>query len=164
MKKTRSRLVKGMYEWNGKKRPSNLFGISFGAIVPRDFRFAKNAGWYNENGEELGRGDLAGMHVEKLRNELLNGELFIILYEEDSWEKTIEDAHKRNPKKVGIGKMPGKHYVAARAWIIVAQNVVYEVQTSAVFLKGAGMRNGIRTKIISRQEAHDLILKNKKPE
>jgi hypothetical protein len=164
MKKTTSRLTKGLYEWNRKKKPSNLFGISFGAIVPRDFRFAKNAGWYNENGEELGRGDLAGTHIERLRNELLDGELFIILYESDSWEKTIEEAHKRNPKKVGKGKVPGKHYVATRAWIIVAKNIVYEVQDSAIFLKGMGIRNGIRTKIISRQEAYELILKNKKPE
>jgi hypothetical protein len=164
MGKMKSRLVKEMYMWKGKKRPSTLFGISYGAVMPRDFRFAKNAGWYNKEGEELGFGDLSPQNIEKLKNELLPGELFIILYEEDSWERTINEAHKRNPKKIGKGKAPGPLYVASRAWIIVAEKVVYEVQTSAVYLKGMGMRLGVPTKIISCDEAIGLILKNKKPE
>ncbi len=164
MGKTKSRLMKGMYVRKGKKKPSTLFGISYGAMMPRDFRFAKNAGWYNKEGEELGFGDLSPQNIEKLKNELLPGELFIVLYEEDSWERTISEAHKKNPKKIGNGKTPGPLYVAARAWIIVASKVVYEVRASVAHPRGMGMRLGISTKIISRDEAVNLILKNKKPE
>lgn len=164
MRKTKNRLVKGMYVWKGKKKPSTLFDISYGAVMPRDFRFAKNAGWYNKEGEELGFGDLSPQNIEKLKNELLPDELFIILYEEDSWERTINEAHKKNPKKIGNGKTPGPLYVAARAWIIVAPKVVYEVQASAAHPRGMGMRLGVFTKIISRDGATNLILKNKKPE
>jgi len=158
-----NRLKKGMYLWGKGKKPSKLFDITYGMVVPEGYVFVKNVGWYNKKGEELGFGDLAVFNIEKLKNELLENELFVVLGQEDSWERTINEAHKKYPKKVGKGKTPGPLYVASRAWVIIARGVVYEIKSSAVFPGGMETRKGIQTKIISQGEACNLILKNEKP-
>ncbi|MEW6617480.1 MAG: hypothetical protein AB1333_03635 [Patescibacteria group bacterium] len=159
----KNRLKKGMYLWEKGKKPSKLFGIVYGTVVPEGYVFVKNTGWYNKWGEELGRGDLAAFNIKRLKNELLDGEFFIVLSQEDSWERTINEAHKKYPKKFGRGKTPGSLYVASRAWIIIASKVVYEVKSFGISLRGTGVRRGIKIRIISREDACNLILKNKKP-
>lgn|GEM_PF-3478912 len=159
----KNRLKKGMYVWKPGKKQSKLFNIVYGMVVPESCVFVKNVGWYNKKGEELGRGDLAAFNIEELKNRLLEGELFIVLSQEDSWERTIYEAHKKYPRKIGKGDVPGPLYVASRAWIIVAPKAIYEVKSSRVFFGEMRVRGGIKIKVISQEGARDLILKNKKP-
>lgn len=116
-----AQLTKGMYG-SQFERASRLFGLSCGQIRGKDF--VHNGGWYNKAGEKLGWGDLAVEDFQKIRRELEEGEMFIILGEQDSfWNFTTTPGllgHNWGTKPTI--EAPGVDYVAAKARFIITKD------------------------------------------
>jgi hypothetical protein len=113
-----AQLTKSMY---GQEfgRTGNLFGLHCGQIRSRDF--CHNAGWYNKLGEKLGWGDLSVEDFQRIRRELEEGEMFIILGEQDSFWNFVT-----RPGLLGHNAVtkpdveaPGVDYVASKARYII---------------------------------------------
>src|SRR6185369_424422 len=81
----------------------------------------KNAGWYNKAGEKLGWGDLSTDDFFRIRRELEDGEMFIILSERDSfWNfATQPGLLGHNVVTKPDVEAPGVDYVAAKARYII---------------------------------------------
>jgi len=121
-----TRLVKGMY--GGFKDASDLFGIREGRCLSDDY--CHNAGWYNKAGEKLGWGDLRLDDMQRIACNLEEGELFIILGEQDSFWKHVERID--GPASMGMVKVdkeaemdPGKEHVIKTARFAIAPGKVY---------------------------------------
>lgn len=123
---TSARLTKGMYGHEFRSQ-SNLFGITCGQIRGRDF--VHNGGWYNQQGEKLGWGDLSVEDFRRISAELEEGEMFVILCESDSFWAFVE-------KPGLIGSMaqvkpdveaPGAEYVAQKAMYIIVRGELFFV-------------------------------------
>jgi hypothetical protein len=115
-----AQLTKGLYG-HQFERASNLFGLSCGQIRGKDF--VHNGGWYNKLGEKLGWGDLSTDDFFRIRRELEEGEMFIILDESDSFWNFVT-----RPGLLGHNAVtkpdveaPGVDYVAAHARYIITK-------------------------------------------
>lgn len=118
-------LVKGMYAMGGRGHvPSNAFGLHEGQCG--DDSAAHNGGWYNDKGEKLGWGDLSYAQLQRISQEIPEGETFYVLPESASFWKFVD--------KIGpIGALcttkpdinaPGIEYVQAECrWVIRRGNV-----------------------------------------
>src|ERR1700686_2213735 len=107
-------LTKGMYG-DQFKRESRLFGIACGQM--RAAELVHNGGWYNKDGEKLGWGDLSLSDMDRIASELEEGELFVILGEQDSFWSFV---YARGLPNIGLEETaPGKAYVADKARFIV---------------------------------------------
>lgn len=115
-----AQLTKGLYG-HQFEQASNLFGLSCGQIRGKDF--VHNGGWYNKLGEKLGWGDLSVEDFQRIRRELEEGEMFIILGESDSFWNFVT-----RPGLLGHNAVtkpdveaPGVDYVAAKARYIITK-------------------------------------------
>jgi hypothetical protein len=66
-------------------RKTSPFGFQMGQMRSHDL--VHNGGWYNGNGERLGWGDLSPKDLQKISEEIPEGESFFILSEQDSFWK-----------------------------------------------------------------------------
>lgn len=85
-----------------------------------------NGGWYNQDGEKLGWGDLAATDLNRIATLLTPGEVFITLGEHDShW--AFQAVSREGPlRKLGLRdeQTPGQMYVLARArWAVFPHEV-----------------------------------------
>ena len=115
-----AQLTKGLYG-HQFENASQLFGLRCGQIRGKDF--VHNGGWYNKAGEKLGWGDLSVEDFQRIRRELEEGEMFIILGESDSFWNFVE-----RPGLLGHNAVtkpdveaPGVDYVAAKARYIITK-------------------------------------------
>jgi hypothetical protein len=99
-------------EFNSIKGP---FGLKCGQI--RGDVIFRNVGWYNKSGERLGWGDLSIEDVEKIVRDIPEGEIFVIMTEQDAYWNLIKT--ERDLDK------PGKDYVLERARLIFARGKFY---------------------------------------
>lgn len=120
-----TRLTKGMY---GYPQQSKLFGLSDGQCLSRDF--VHNGGWYNKLGEKLGWGDLSLSNIKRISEELEEGELFIVLSEQDSFWEHVTDI--RGPAVCGMVTVdkesemnPGQQVLIEKARYIIAKGAIY---------------------------------------
>ncbi len=115
-----AQLTKGLYGHQFGPT-SNLFGLHCGQIRGKDF--VHNGGWYNRAGEKLGWGDLSTDDFFRIRREIEEGEMFIILGESDSFWNFVT-----RPGLIGSMaavkpdvEAPGVEYVAAKARYIITK-------------------------------------------
>lgn len=123
---TQPRLTKGLFG-HGFRSASNLFGLRCGQLRGHDF--VHNGGWYNRGGEKLGWGDLAPDDFLRISNELEDGELFIILYESDSFWNFVTRLGTVGSMAAVEPNMeaPGVDFVAEKCCYIVAKHRLYYV-------------------------------------
>jgi hypothetical protein len=148
-------LTKGMFGHEFDRKNAR-FGIGAGQM--RSQQVCHNAGWYNKKGEKLGWGDLSAEDMKTILADLQDGEMFIILSEQDSfWHFVTHNG--------GLGSLcttkpeesaPGVDYVAANArFILVKGQAYYACQPcEAPTTRDVG---GVLMKEISRQDIEALI-------
>ncbi|RDJ34978.1 MAG: hypothetical protein DWQ19_09090 [Crenarchaeota archaeon] len=115
-----TRLTSGVYghEFDSKIGPFDLF-----CGQTRRDSLVHNGGWYNKYGEKLGWGDLNKKDLHRIKNNLQDDELFIILGERDSFWNFVEHLGtigamcKTNEKE----QNPGVQYVAEKARYVIAK-------------------------------------------
>ncbi len=153
-----AQLTKGMYG-SQFERVSSLFGLSCGQIRGKDF--VHNGGWYNKQGEKLGWGDLAVEDFQKIRRELEDGELFIILGEKDSfWNFTTTPGllgHNCGTKPTI--EAPGVDYVAAKARFIINKEGYHFVDDYSRKEEWVNF-DGLEFRVVKRADAQAFIASN----
>lgn len=102
-----------------------LFGLRYEQMRLFEETVAKNAGWYNRQGEKLGFGDLSSSDFRRISNELIDDELFIVMYEHDSFWDFQENFRKlqdsgRSTNGYPWMDSPGIAYVAEYAMYVIA--------------------------------------------
>ena len=70
-------------------RATSPFGFRLGQMRSQDL--VHNGGWYNGNGERLGWGDLSPKDLQRISEEIPEGESFFILSEQDSFWNFVEN-------------------------------------------------------------------------
>lgn len=149
-----AQLTKGMYG-SQFERASRLFGLSCGQIRGKDF--VHNGGWYNKQGEKLGWGDL---NVE-IRRELEEGEMFIILGEQDSfWNfATTPGLLGHNWGTKPTIEAPGVEYVAAKARFIITRDGYHFVDNYSRKDEWVNF-NGLEFRVVPRANAKAFLEAN----
>src|SRR3989344_7471741 len=115
-----AQLTKGLYG-HQFENASQLFGLRCGQIRGKDF--VHNGGWYNRLGEKRGWGDLSTDDFFRIRRELEEGEMFIILGEQDSfWNFVTRPGLIGSMAQVKPDvEAPGVDYVAEKARFIITK-------------------------------------------
>ena len=154
-----SGLTAGMYgtEFDPK---SHEFGLACGQMRGGIDRVVHNGGWYNKAGEKLGWGDLSQKDLVRVAKSLPVGEMFIVLYEQESFINFVQ-----NPSSVGgsFSKVsdeessPGQEYVADHCVYIVVPGGIYHVTAYGNEFAIATWENGIDCHTIRRKQAKSLI-------
>lgn len=154
-----AQLTKGMY--GHEFHPTgDLFGLRCGQMCGSSTRMAKNAGWYNKSGEKLGFGDLSAADFQRISSELENGELFIVLSEQNSFWNFVT-----RPGIIGAQaetkpdvEAPGMEYVAEHCRYILAKGSAYAIVDFDDLRKEAvEVRNGVAFHVLLREEAKQLV-------
>ncbi|OGY24098.1 MAG: hypothetical protein A2172_00965 [Candidatus Woykebacteria bacterium RBG_13_40_15] len=138
-----ARLVKGVY--GTYLAPfEGPFGLRYGQR--RKWYIHNNAGWYNSEGEKLGWGDLNIEDIQRIASELLPGEVFIILSEQDtSWQHDRMDA-------------PGIEYCAFKCHCIILPGKVYKVVGHEYETADEDVEDqGLAVTLVSRSRARELL-------
>ena len=150
-------LVKGVYG-NQFEPTSNLFGLRCGQTRGKDF--VHNGGWYNRSGEKLGWGDLSPADFLGISNEVEDGELFIILYESDSFWNFVT-----RPGIIGSMaavkpdmEAPGVDFVAERCAYIIAKHQLYHVDHHGYSKENTFDRYGLQFEVLTSDAARQLIV------
>lgn len=148
-------LTKGMFGYRRFRASSNLFGLRCQQIRYCDF--VRNGGWYNKAGERLGWGDLSLKDFLRISSELENGELFIVLYELDSYWNFCAPSGIIGTTKI-TRKEPGVDYVAEHCCFIIVPGLLYGVP------KQKDSRNAnkmcvekVQFKVLERDAARQLV-------
>lgn len=153
-------LTKGMY--GHEFRPTaNLFGLRCGQGRGGDTKIGHNNGWYNRAGEKLGWGDLSAEDLQRISSELEDGELFIVLSEQDSFWNFVThvgivgSACATKPEV----EAPGVEFVATRCRYIVAQHQIYFVDDEDYlpWRRKDHVVGGVPIKVLTRDEAKQFI-------
>jgi hypothetical protein len=158
-----AQLTKGMFGSQFDRRNAVAFaGLSCGACRGNDF--VHNGGWYNKAGEKLGWGDLSPDDFNKISQELEEGELFIILYESDSFWNFVT----HNPGIIGsmcavqpTAEAPGVDFVSEKCAYVIANGQLYYVDRYGDSDKETLVtRDGLEFKVLKREAAKALIASN----
>ena len=107
-----------------------------------------NGGWYNQNGDRVGWGDLSPQDLKKVSEVLDAGEVFVVLREMDAyWDL---------PSRLGRGRMddPGKEYLVEYACFAVVKDCIYVVDRD----DGKDMgRDGVIIKNLPRDKFKEML-------
>ncbi len=119
------RLMKGVFV-NPLPGTPRLFGLKLGQI--KQNAVIKSAGWYNQNGERAGFGDLDLPDLERIAADIAPGDFFIALSREDAncFVHPLVPGKKTLPQS-NI-EHPGQKYILGKARYIVAGDHIYLVQ------------------------------------
>ncbi|TSC58283.1 MAG: hypothetical protein Greene041619_714 [Candidatus Peregrinibacteria bacterium Greene0416_19] len=146
-------LTKGMYG-SEFRRQSDLFGLRCGQMRSGTGKLTHNSGWYSAAGEKLGFGDLSKDDLLRVSAELDDGELFIVLGEQDSFWNFVT-----RPGIIGSQaqtkpdvEAPGREYVAAKCMILVQKGQVHFVND----YEPTG-RTGLHFPHLSQEDAQRII-------
>ncbi len=153
-----TRLTKGMY--GDQFNPTgNLFGLHCGQMRGGKTKLTHNSGWYNKLGEKLGWGDLSSKDFQHISRELKDGELFIILGEQDSFWNFVTGygpIGSMCPTKPEV-QAPGMAYVAEHARYIIARNQMYQVDCFGDLKKKTSEWRGLRFKLLTPDAVKALM-------
>ncbi len=125
---TAPRLTKGMY---AAPPISELFGLRQGQCRSNDF--VHNGGWYNKQGEKLGWGDLEPADILRIRNQLEDDEMFVVLPEGASFWAFGKDVGSRCLAG-GVDAThleqyaPGVDYMVENAKYVIARHKIYDLR------------------------------------
>lgn len=153
------RLTKGVYGHEFDHIQEGPFGLRTGQTRFGIGKITHNSGWYNKLGEKLGFGDLSSGDFERIKAELQEMELFIILNEHDSFRNFVI----RNGVIGGMAAVdqsveaPGIDYVAELCRYIIAKGRVYAVSGNRYLDKLYKMDNGLKVRRLHREEAQRFI-------
>lgn len=156
-----AQLTKGMFSHEFDRRNASTFaGLGCGQM--RGLDFIHNGGWYNKAGEKLGWGDLSPDDFRRILQELEEGELFIILYERDSFWNFVT----HNPGIIGsmcttkpTAEAPGVDFVAEKcAYIIAARGQLYYTDCWGGFDKETLTTiDGLELKVLKRDAVRTML-------
>ena len=138
--------------------PANrLFGLSCGQMRSQDF--VHNGGWYNRLGEKLGWGDLSPEDVQRISHEVADEELFIILYESDSfWNFVTRPGIIGSMSAVKPDvEAPGVDYVVEKCCFIIARDRLFYVDPFDGLKEKSITRSGLSFEVLTREAAKQLI-------
>lgn len=126
------KLIKGLFGNEFTPNRDNPFDLRTGQM--RSYGAGKvghNAGWYNQNGEKLGWGDLTMPDLERVALHIEKDEMFITMSEQDSFWGFV--------RQIGsIGALctvtptetaPGREYVACKALYVVTRGKVVRIRS-----------------------------------
>ena len=115
--------------------------------------FIHNGGWYNKSGERLGFGDLSIADLRRIAVGIPDGELFIVLHEQDTWLRDVKGV------KLDV-EAPGVEYVAAKCCYIIAPLLVHFVDRFDWHhgKETATIRDALVVEVLSSEKAKALIL------
>lgn len=135
------------------------FGLVCGQMRARRDRFAKNAGWYNRDGEKLGWGDLSYLDIRRIVAGLRKGELFLILSESDSFWAFVRKigTHGGNCKVDRRERAPGKRFAAEHALYILAPKKRFLVDRHGSFKRKIWKTGGLVFEVIGRDRVRELL-------
>ena len=111
---------------------SRLFGLSNMQAVASKEKIIHNGGWYNNDCEKLGWGDLGVNHFEMIENQLVDREKFIILQEKESY-RDFTKISDTNPSFMNVSadeQKPGVQYILENAFMIIVPGKTYRVDPS----------------------------------
>lgn len=134
------RLLKDMYSPGNRSDLFDLYEgqtrfINYGSDRrSAEERVVHNGGWFNPKGEQLGWGDLSLEDMARIRDDLLPGEVFLVL-KETSWQRlagTVKESELWNV-----------------CWWVIVPGAIYEVRDSEekVSVDGITYQSTTREKI-----------------
>ena len=150
-------LTEGMYTFRWVEdlhlflHPSEMFGLKDGQ-ERAEHPIIRNAGWYNGDGNLLGRGDMDIDDFDRISEGLRSDEMFIVLSEADVFFHFTEE-FKRAKGFTGLAK----EYVAAYATYLVSKGELFSYDCEGdkkVSLNGFAHR----FKTMDRSATHNPIL------
>lgn len=111
--------------FNTKDSPMMIGRFNIHNEQKRTRDFIHNGGWYDKTGKKIGFGDLDISDLKYIRDNLQEGEIFIILGESDSFWKFV--SFEGNFQKVSTKeKNPGIKYIREKAkWVIVPGKIYH---------------------------------------
>jgi len=115
------------------------FQISNGQMRTNDF--IHNGGWYTRTGEKIGWGDLNPADLERIKESLQEGEMFVILGESDSFWNFVSWNDKQgvvDPKE----QNPGAKYLREKARFVIVPGKIYSLSRSDKGLTSYHHRSG----------------------
>jgi hypothetical protein len=137
-------LTKGIYGYNDDPK-TTPFGLLNNQI--KSSGIINNAGWYNFDGERLGRGDLSAFDMQKISKWISKDEFFIILNEFASVYNVPEGLDS---------SAPGTDYVmGAASWVIVSGNI-FRIRDDADSPE-LNKKNGIEYIILTRKKLFQAL-------
>lgn len=148
-----AQLTKGMYghEFNPT---GEMFGLRCGQMRGGDTRMTRNSGWYNKAGEKLGFGDLSAKDFQRIASELEDGELFVILGEQDSFWNFVGSMAETKP----MVEAPGVDYVAEHAIYVIARNQLYRVDHWGYLKENTMEWRGLQFKLLKQETVKALMI------
>lgn len=152
-----AQLTKGMYG-SEFRRENNLFGLGCGQMRANDM--VHNGGWYNRSGEKLGWGDLSPEDFKRISEGLEEGELFIILYESDSyWRHVtfIPGPIGSMAKTAPTEEAPGVEFVSDKCAYVIGKGSLKYVDPYGDATSKSTDIFGLAFEVVSREEAKRLI-------
>lgn len=145
----------------------SMYGSEFYPVDPRDSRFGlntgqmrslsmtHNSGWYNKAGEKLGWGDLSPQDFERIKAELEDGELFIILGERDSFWNFVTEIGKTGATSTVTPDVeaPGVDYVVEKASYVITRDGIYYLDMASE----TTIHCGLEIKALKRKDLKKLV-------
>ncbi len=151
-------LTKGMFgsEFNAA---SPRFGIRSGQM--RCPELVHNGGWYNRAGEKLGWGDLSDADLRRIKEELTEGEMFIVLYEQDAFWNFVN----WNPGTIGsmcrtdqTADAPGSDYIAEKAFLLITPDAIHFVDKYGYCIDPTmALGRDLTCVVITKEKAREMI-------
>lgn len=126
------------------------FNLREGQI--RGAEVVHNGGWYNKDGQKIGWGDLSGEDMVRIRDEIPEGEVFIILREHDSYWSFKGDREKE--------MNPGLKYILQKVLYIIRRGTIFAIDdyTKEESVEvSRGMAKGPMATVRKRSKADELI-------
>ena len=148
-----------------------MFGTEFGpsANTPFDLRTGQmrstgklthNSGWYSGSGDKLGWGDLSASDFHRIQAQLVEGECFVVLSEQDSFWNFVTNIGRLGSlcTTEPTVEAPGRAYLAAHAQYIITKDKFLYVDEYGTFKdKGRMGHQGIYFNFITAEELQTLL-------
>lgn len=125
------KLTQGLFGHEFKPNRDNPFDLRTGQM--RSYGNGKvghNAGWYNQNGEKLGWGDLTMTDLERVATAIEKDEMFITVAEQDSFWAFVQQIGSIGAlcRVKPTEAAPGREYVACKARYVVTRGTVSHIR------------------------------------
>lgn len=138
-------LYRGMYTSAIVGESSTRFGLWAGQF--HAYNFLADAQWYSQKGELLGSGDISSEDVSRIRSELHQDEMFILLRQHALWPLDHIDVIS-----------PGISLICKTASYAIAPGIVYALDQKGVYGRGQKINYcGIEINMISPESLLRLI-------
>lgn len=148
-----SQLTLALYE-KGPSCPAGLFGLTCGQ--QRKTSFVKDGGWYNQDAERLGWGDLSVPDLQTIRDEISTHELFMVMTGANLrliWGKPVtEEIFLRVEKYSLCG------YVHEKVFIIIARDQLFLVDRLDIVKEATCARDNLLFTVLTQDMAKELIV------